>query len=70
MFAAGIVVIGAGLSAACAILLGRGGTGEKAGKLFLLSSPFTCLIAIVGAIVLIGGALVMFVIYCAGSMYA
>ncbi|MDE7164895.1 MAG: hypothetical protein K2O04_05690 [Clostridiales bacterium] len=70
LLAAGITVIVAGICAVAAIIFGKGSAAEKTGKFILLSSPFTCLIVIVGAVVLTVGALVIFVIYCAGSMYA
>ena len=69
MFAAGITVIVAGVCATIAIFWGKGSTAEKTGKIFLLSTPFLLCIVALGAIVFIGGALLVLWIYMAGSMF-
>ena len=51
--AGGTVVISA-ICAALAILMGGGGTGDKVGKLALLSSPFVVFVIIVVSMVVFG----------------
>ena len=53
LFAGGTVVISA-ICAAISILMGDGGTGEKVGKLALLSSPFVVFIVIVISMIVLG----------------
>ena len=68
LFATGIAICVFAVFAIVAIIFGNSSAGAKASKFFLLSTPFLVFVVIVGFAIVIGGAIVCFMLYAAGGI--